>query len=521
MSRFKVVATAVSCGVLGAVVAISLTSYASWSRAISDEQMLLQIFSERAMRNVEISLDQGRSAISSLDNWTGVRCSSDHIAFMQRVTINTRAIEEVRYRDGVTQCSSWGDSFSSGEDPEVDGALGGGFELALRAESHIKGVDPITLLRRGSYGVIINTGRLSDVILNQQLKLAIFYQGRMVSGLRIEDAAPWSDVISQGRQHDESNLYAVTQRNEWTAVVAEPMTSLGTSFNRELLRALPTSLIIGLLIGALVMTFMLRRRSPFAELQTAIRKREFVVHYQPIVALDSGDCVGAEALVRWIRPDGSMVAPDKFIPLAEDTGLILPITDQVIQGVVDDLESVLANNPSLHIAINLCADDIKTGRFIGVIESALHGGLIKNEQIWLEATERGFIDITSATGSLKKAQMLGFNIAIDDFGTGYSSLQHLQSLPVNVLKIDKAFVDTIGITSASSSVITHIIAMAKTLNLEIVAEGVETEAQAAYLKAQGVEYAQGWFYSKALPAGEFALFMQQKSAPFRPDCGGA
>jgi sensor c-di-GMP phosphodiesterase-like protein len=426
---------------------------------------------------------------------------------MRRITINTRAIEEVRFTGNDTQCNSWGDEVGNNKEPDVDGALGDGFELALRAEPHIQGIDPITLIRRGPYSVIINTSRLSDVILNEQLNLAIFYQNRIVSGLRVQDAVPWADVMSRQRERDDSHIYAVTQRNGWAAVVAEPITALSSSFRQELLRALPTSLIIGLLIAALAAKLFSQRRSPLSELKSAVQQREFVVHYQPIIALNSGECVGAEALVRWIRPDGSMVSPDKFIPLAEDSGLILAITDQVIKGVVDDLEQVLANNRGLHIAINLCADDIKSGRFIPVIETALQNGSISHEQIWLEATERGFIDIDAAVGSLQKAKALGFHVAIDDFGTGYSSLQHLQRLPIDVLKIDKAFVDTIGTSSASSSVITHIIAMAKTLNLEIVAEGVETEAQANYLKAQGVEYAQGWLYSKALPAKDFVNFL--------------
>lgn len=507
MGRFKIVATAAVSGLLGMAVAAALTSYASWSRVVSDEQSLLKIFSERAMKNVENSLGQGRAAISSLAQWDGEFCSPEHVAFMRRITINTRAIEEVRFTGNDTQCNSWGDEVGNNKEPDVDGALGDGFELALRAEPHIQGIDPITLVRRGPYSVIINTSRLSDVILNEQLNLAIFYQNRIVSGLRVQDAVPWADVMSRQRERDDSHIYAVTQRNGWAAVVAEPITALSSSFRQELLRALPTSLIIGLLIAALVGKLFSQRRSPLSELKSAVQQREFVVHYQPIIALNSGECVGAEALVRWIRPDGSMVSPDKFIPLAEDSGLILDITDQVIKGVVDDLEQVLANNRGLHIAINLCAEDIKSGRFIAVIETALHNGLIIHEQIWLEATERGFIDIDAAVGSLQKAKALGFHVAIDDFGTGYSSLQHLQSLPIDVLKIDKAFVDTIGTSSASSSVITHIIAMAKTLNLQIVAEGVETEAQANYLKAQGVEYAQGWLYSKALPAKDFVNFL--------------
>lgn len=254
---------------------------------------------------------------------------------------------------------------------------------------------------------------------------------------------------------------------------------------------------------------MLRKRlSPLAELTIAVQQREFVVHYQPIIHLATGACVGAEALVRWRRPDGTLVQPDLFIPLAEESGLILPITDQVVETCIRDLRELLGVDRSLHVAINLSAADITTGRFIGVLQKALEGSGINNEQIWLEATERGFIDVNSASMHLAKARELGFGIAIDDFGTGYSSLQYLEQLPTDALKIDKCFIAAIGRTVATSSVISHIIDMAKTVGLKIVAEGVETQAQATYLRAHGVEFAQGWLYAKAMPVEDFLAFVR-------------
>jgi sensor c-di-GMP phosphodiesterase-like protein len=164
---------------------------------------------------------------------------------------------------------------------------------------------------------------------------------------------------------------------------------------------------------------------------------------------------------------------------------------------------------SLHIAINVSAADITTGRVLGVIAVALERTNIRPQQIWLEATERGFIDVESAKTTIARARQLGYMVAIDDFGTGFSSLQYLQGLPIDVLKIDKSFVDTIGKNVATGSVISHIIDMARELNLQMVAEGVETEIQASYLLAHRVEFAQGWLYSKPLPAEEFIDFCRQ------------
>ena len=164
-----------------------------------------------------------------------------------------------------------------------------------------------------------------------------------------------------------------------------------------------------------------------ALIRSALRRREFFLVYQPIVELESGRCVGAEALVRWRRADGTMVRPDHFIPVAEESGLI-------------------------------------------------------------------------------EIRALNVKIAIDDFGTGYSSLSYLENLPLDYLKIDKSFVDTMGGDAATSQVAPPIIEMARSLRLEMIAEGVETEAQAAFLRQRGVRYAQGYFFAKPMPFPEFASY---------------
>ncbi|MFN4162568.1 MAG: EAL domain-containing protein, partial [Stenotrophomonas sp.] len=261
---------------------------------------------------------------------------------------------------------------------------------------------------------------------------------------------------------------------------------------------------------ALVVWLSRRRLSLQAELATAVRKREFFMHYQPIIELDTGICVGAEALVRWSRPDGSQVRPDLFIPLAEEHGLIEALTDQVIELVIADMRALLVQDRSVHIAINLSAGDVSSGRALKVLSARLAGTGIHPQQIWLEAPERGFIDVQRARNTLALARRAGHCVAIDDFGVGYSSLQYLQQLPLDALKIDKSFIDAIGTDSATSPVTSHIIDMAKTLGLFTVAEGIETPAQLAYLQARQVEFGQGWLFSRPLPPEAFVAFHHQR-----------
>jgi sensor c-di-GMP phosphodiesterase-like protein len=303
-----------------------------------------------------------------------------------------------------------------------------------------------------------------------------------------------------------SDLFATARGDGLIAVATEPRSKLAGHVKQELMLLLPVGAFIAAFIVAVVIWLSRKRLSPLAELEIAVRTREFIVHYQPIVALKTGICIGAEALVRWRRPDGSLVRPDLFIPLAEESGLIMPITDQVIEAVIRDLNGILVQDRTLHIAVNLSAADIKSGRILDALEAKLARTGIRTEQIWLEATERGFMDIDAARITLEKARARGHSVAIDDFGTGYSSLQYLQGLPMDALKIDKSFIDTIGKDTATSSVTPHIIGMAKTLKLYTVAEGIEAEEQAEYLKAHGVDFGQGWLFSKALPAHAFIAY---------------
>jgi len=281
---------------------------------------------------------------------------------------------------------------------------------------------------------------------------------------------------------------------------------MASKLRRDELTLLPVGAFIAAFIVGIVVWFSRKRLSPLGELTLAVQNREFIVHYQPIIELKTGLCVGAEALVRWGRPDGSLVRPDLFIPLAEDSGLIMPITDQVIDAVVHDLGKLLTADRSFHVSINLCADDLKTGRILPVIQKALERTEISPRQIWLEMTERSFMEIEAVRSTIKKARKIGHSVAIDDFGTGYSSLQYLQGLPLDSLKIDKSFVEAIGLDTATSSVTSHIIDMAKTLNLIIVAEGIETQEQLDYLRARNVDLGQGWFFARAMPAEEFFAY---------------
>ncbi len=254
-----------------------------------------------------------------------------------------------------------------------------------------------------------------------------------------------------------------------------------------------------------------RRTSMRDDLRDALENGELAVYYQPVIDLRRDRCVGAEALIRWRQASGAMISPDVFVKLAEDTGDIVPITSWLIARVGEEIGERLRADPGFHIAINLAPIHFSDANVSAAAEARAIADKadIPLHQLQFEITERALVDEARCKAVIAALNDQGNEVAIDDFGTGYSSLAYVGTFRVNYLKIDQAFVRTIGTDAASAGLADIIVDMAKTLRLKVIAEGVESEAQAAHLRARGVELAQGWLYSKPVPADEFLAFVER------------
>jgi sensor c-di-GMP phosphodiesterase-like protein len=268
--------------------------------------------------------------------------------------------------------------------------------------------------------------------------------------------------------------------------------------------------VTSLILLLLVLTIMRRRLSLQGELQRSLQKNEFEVRYQPVMDLQQNRCVGAEALIKWAHPDGRRVRPDLFIPLAEDTGLIEPMTEWLMKQLRDEIGGLLSEDRSLHIAINLSPCHFESNRILKMSSQIFGNSAIQPEQIIYEITERGLIEEDSgiARDVMKRLRKRASHIALDDFGTGYSSLSYISSFPLDYLKIDRSFVEAIGTDALTAGLVDSIIDMAKRLELRIIAEGVETREQVDYLRQHGVDYAQGWYFSRSMPIEPFCQFVR-------------
>ena len=238
------------------------------------------------------------------------------------------------------------------------------------------------------------------------------------------------------------------------------------------------------------------------DLHRALQRHELYLRYQPVVDLDSGAVLGAEALLRWQHPDRGLVTPDAFLPAAEASGLVIPIGREVLDLAVGALADIPADAlPS--IAINLSPQELAQPELVGRIHDALEGRGIAPERLCLEITENAVLDeVEHAIATLEAIRDLGVRLAIDDFGTGYSSLSYLHRLPVDTVKIDRSFVAGLEGPDANWTIVAGIIGLGRGLGLEVVAEGVETEAQAMALRDLGCHRAQGFYFSPPVALDE-------------------
>jgi EAL domain-containing protein (putative c-di-GMP-specific phosphodiesterase class I) len=251
------------------------------------------------------------------------------------------------------------------------------------------------------------------------------------------------------------------------------------------------------------------------DLRQAQAKGELMVYYQPQIELRSGRIAGVEALLRWRHSTRGLVPPDRFIPVAEESGLIGPIGDWVMHQAIAQQQDWMAQGLApVRMAVNLSGRQILFSNVVESVDRALRACALSEEQIDLEfeVTESTLLESDRCADALRRLSARGISIAIDDFGTGFSSLAHLKHLPIDTLKIAKLFIRQIPSDADDSAIVSTIIAIGHNLRLRVVGEGVETQEQLAFLRTQGCDEVQGFLFSKAINADEMTQLLHRSSA---------
>jgi EAL domain-containing protein (putative c-di-GMP-specific phosphodiesterase class I) len=251
------------------------------------------------------------------------------------------------------------------------------------------------------------------------------------------------------------------------------------------------------------------------DLQRAMATEQLELYYQPVVRLEDGSISGVEALLRWHHPERGLVSPDQFIPLAEETGLIVPIGRWVLREGCRQGRRLLAELPPdrpVSLAINLSLKQLQHSDIVADVRDALEDSGLPAESLTLEITESVLMaDTDLAVQRLAELKALGVKLALDDFGTGYSSLSYLSRFPVDVLKMDRSFLSE-GASKQTTDLATAVVALGNTLSLEVVAEGIELPEQWHTLRGLGCELGQGFYFARPMDAESARVFLAQGRA---------
>lgn len=245
----------------------------------------------------------------------------------------------------------------------------------------------------------------------------------------------------------------------------------------------------------------------------AIRKSEFVPYYQPVMDIETGRLRGCEVLMRWVRPDGTVISPGAFITFAETSGHVFEMTRQIMRKTREEVGDLYYRNPDFKLSVNLFAGHFLDRRIIEDLQEIYGGSNIAFQQLVMEVTERQpLADMETARKVIAEIQALGVRVALDDVGTGHGGFAYLQKLGIDIIKIDKMFIDSLGTDDNSTTIVDTMVELADNLGMGIIAEGVETMEQIERLRALGVSAAQGYLFSPPLPAKLFIELAETLSA---------
>jgi sensor c-di-GMP phosphodiesterase-like protein len=272
--------------------------------------------------------------------------------------------------------------------------------------------------------------------------------------------------------------------------------------------AFGATIFLAILAVALLMPRR-RRHDPVEEFKQAIAANEFVPYYQPVVDIRTGRLRGAEVLVRWRKADGSFVLPSAFIPFAESSGLIIPMTNALMRRVCAEVGEIVGARPDIKIGFNLAAPHFADDRIIADARAIFGNSPLRLQQITFEVTERQPLEnLAAARRIIAGLQELGCGVAIDDVGTGHGGLSYILKLGADTIKIDKMFIDAIGSEHHSTTILETLVDLARSMRMDVVAEGVERFEQVLKLRELGILAAQGHVFCPPLPTASFVQLVE-------------
>jgi sensor c-di-GMP phosphodiesterase-like protein len=515
-SKPLVTSLVVGLAVLAIAIPIFVAIAVARAEGVDASKNEAMAFAHEALHRSQAEADQAASgvvALAALARTGDAPCSAPVRAEMRALELSSSDIQAFgAVENNVLICSSIGTGRMALGTPTTVTGLGAELyaNVLFPGDSNM----PYFVQVRNGFAAVVNKELPIDVETQRNVAVAEFavpggqivaqkgfiehrWIHRVLSQLPNPLRAPKGVAVTY-REGDRFISVTTSSSRYLGTIAVLSAVDLNARARKAALVLVPVGTIAGLLL-ALAVLFLARMQLELpAVLRLAMKRRELFLEYQPIVDIETGAWVGAEALIRWQRENGELIRPDVFVPVAEEIGLARKLSEHVVELLTPDLTLIAALHPDFSLSINLTADDLSTTATISLIRELITASHVRPDCLTLEATERGFLNPEVSQSVIDGLHELGVGVAIDDFGTGYSSLSYLETLSVDVLKIDKSFVDTIGTGAATSTVVQHIIEIAMALGLKLVAEGVELESQASILRDRGVQRAQGFLWSKPI-----------------------
>ncbi|MDR4307009.1 EAL domain-containing protein [Chelatococcus sambhunathii] len=467
----------------------------------------------------------------------GVRdCKAGGLAAMQRAEHAARFVSEISAtgQDGRPTCTGFGTTRVVRAVSPEHGAASPEATLsvvAVGSESHER-------MLRLQWSYADGTG-LRFLIPGDDF-LPLFLRSRMTSGFTAEAELMHGGVFSRSVASGEPvgtqdaapalavSAAASSRRYPLRIVISAPGSAVLKANAMPFVYANIGGTAFAIFAIAIAVVVGRRSGGPIREIADGVRRGEFVPYYQPVIDIATGRIHGCEVLVRWIKRDGKVVPPGRFIGLAEASGEIFPMTLALLERARDEMAPLYGARPGLKLSFNLCAGHFEDPSIVDDVQRIFESSSIRTSQLIFEVTERQQLpDIPKARLIIAKLQALGARVALDDVGTGHGGLSYLLKLGVDVMKMDKMFVDAIGTDRYSVAIVDSLVKLAEDMHLDLVAEGVETIEQVEYLRAKGVRMAQGYVFSPPLPAASFTLLVEamtplsrSERRPGRPAAAG-
>jgi len=466
---------------------------------------------KRAITIAETRVGQVLAALDRLASAAAPSCDAQFIQLMRQAAFVTMPIKElaVLSPSGETLCTHLAlpvDQRQTLSSERLAGADNVGLDV-IRLES---GERMVRLRRSGdaegaSVAALIPASQFMPMVGHHGAPFQGFVEIKSAGGAVINNAG--------ARPADEGAVQAVSETSSPHSFRIEMVAaSSAIAPDRSDLKWLGlyvTAALVLILVGSWLLLPRQRESDPVSDLKRALGAGEFIPYYQPIVDIRSGQLRGAEVLVRWRKPDGSLVFPGSFIPLAESSGLIRDMTRDLMRRVCAEAGPALGARPGLKISFNFAGKLFSDETIVKDVRNIFSNSPIKLSQVVLEVTERDPIENFTETRQIIAAlQGLGVRIAIDDVGTGHSGLSYMLKLGVDIIKIDKMFVDAIGTDRNSTTIVETLVDLAHNMRMDVVAEGVENFEQVTLLRELGIRSAQGYVFAPPLPGSAFLQLVE-------------